>query len=229
MSCGARSPYDHCGVFGDIIVENHRVTAEMTPNSYRERPAPAQLAGVVACFWSRDVYAAREQRVLPDGCLDLIWMDGAVHVAGPDTCAFLATLNNGQTLTGLRFRPGAAPGVLGIPAYPGQPQATRQDEIHMRGGVRVRRDVQTQQPVERQRGGHVGHHDSDHIQLRVNGHDLRPYGRIAGAVLNGSDATQLACRRDTRAQERDTPGRERDTRGVWGQKTSEDAVAVHLA
>jgi AraC-like DNA-binding protein len=101
----------------------------MTPNSYRERPAPARLAGVVACLWSHDVYAAREQRVLPDGCLDLIWMDGAVHIAGPDTRAFLSTLNKGPTLTGLRFRPGTAPGVLGVPAYPLLDQRVRLDDL----------------------------------------------------------------------------------------------------
>ncbi|MFN2477857.1 MAG: helix-turn-helix domain-containing protein, partial [Pseudonocardiaceae bacterium] len=58
----------------------------------------------------------REQRVLPDGCMDLIWMNGAVYVAGPDSRAFLATPDPGQLVTGLRFRPGAAPGVLGVPA-----------------------------------------------------------------------------------------------------------------
>ncbi len=39
-------------------------------------------------------------------------MDGAVHVAGPDTRAFLVTLGPGQVVTGLRFQPGAA---LGVP------------------------------------------------------------------------------------------------------------------
>jgi uncharacterized protein DUF6597 len=83
---------------------------------------------VVACFWSHDVYAAQEQRVLPDGCLDLIWMDGAVHIAGPHSHAFLATLNKGQTVTGLRFRPGTVPGVLGVPAYPLLDQRVRLGE-----------------------------------------------------------------------------------------------------
>ncbi len=86
------------------------------PSSYQEQPAPAGLVGVVACLWRNETSVVREQRVLPDGCMDLIWMDGAVHVAGPDTRAFLVTLGPGQVVTGLRFRPGAAPGVLGIPA-----------------------------------------------------------------------------------------------------------------
>ena len=86
------------------------------PSSYQEEPTPAGLAGVVACLWRNETTTAQEQRVLPDGCMDLIWMDGAVHVAGPDTRAFLVTLGPGQVVTGLRFRSGAAPGVLGVPA-----------------------------------------------------------------------------------------------------------------
>jgi hypothetical protein len=86
-------------------------------SSYREQPAPAGLAGVVACVWRNEISTPRELRVLPDGCMDLIWMDGAVHVAGPDSRAFLTTMGPRQVVTGLRFRPGAAPGVLGVPAW----------------------------------------------------------------------------------------------------------------
>lgn len=85
---------------------------------YRERLPPGPLTGSVACLWRDDVATARRQRVLPDGCMDLIWMDGALHVAGPDTTAFSAATTAGRPVTGLRFRPGAAPGVLGVPAYP---------------------------------------------------------------------------------------------------------------
>jgi hypothetical protein len=95
------------------------------PNCYREQPPPTELAGVVACLWRDETTAARELRVLPDGCIDLIWMDGAVHVAGPDTHAFLTSLTPGQVVTGLRFRPGVAPGVLGVPAYVFQDRRVR--------------------------------------------------------------------------------------------------------
>jgi AraC-like DNA-binding protein len=97
--------------------------------SYRERPAPAGLAGVVACVWRNETTTARELRVLPGGCMDLIWMDGAVHVAGPDTRAFLATMAPRQVLTGLRFRPGAAPGVLGVPAWALRDQRLRLEDL----------------------------------------------------------------------------------------------------
>ncbi len=95
---------------------SHSRKVRPVPSSYRERAAPAGLARVVGCLWRNEITEAREQRVLPDGCMDLIWMDGAVHVAGPDTRAFLAPMHPHQVVTGLRFRPGAAPGVLGMPA-----------------------------------------------------------------------------------------------------------------
>ncbi len=84
---------------------------------YREEPAPAGLTGLVACVWRDQAGTRREQRVLPDGCIDLIWTDGAVYVAGPDTGAFVVTQEPGQPITGLRFHPAAAPGVLGVPAH----------------------------------------------------------------------------------------------------------------
>jgi AraC-like DNA-binding protein len=99
------------------------------PGGYREWPAPAGLVGVVACLWRSETSTAREQRVLPDGCMDLIWMDGAVHVAGPDTRAFLATMGAGQVVTGLRFRPGAAPVVLGVPAGALRDQRVRLEDL----------------------------------------------------------------------------------------------------
>jgi AraC-like DNA-binding protein len=98
-------------------------------SSYREQPAPAGLAGVVACMWRNETTTARELRVLPDGCMDLIWMDGAVHVAGPDSQAFLATMGPRQVVTGLRFRPGAAPGVLGVPAWALRDQRLRLEDL----------------------------------------------------------------------------------------------------
>jgi AraC-like DNA-binding protein len=58
-------------------------------------------------------------RVLPDGCADVIWRDdgGSVTtlVAGPDTQAQLAPLAEGSRMVGVRFAPGAAHAVLGIP------------------------------------------------------------------------------------------------------------------
>jgi AraC-like DNA-binding protein len=55
-------------------------------------------------------------RVLPDGCLDLIWHDGAVSVAGPDTIAEASVTPPGSRCFALRFADGTGPTVLGVPA-----------------------------------------------------------------------------------------------------------------
>jgi AraC-like DNA-binding protein len=78
---------------------------------YRERRS--QIDGAVV--WTKPA-AAGLGRVLPDGCIDVIWADGELLVAGPDTEAFLA--DGSVSRTGLRFAPGTAPSVLGLPAHP---------------------------------------------------------------------------------------------------------------
>ena len=55
-------------------------------------------------------------RILPDGCLDLIWQDGSIFIAGPDTTAQLGTAPPGSRFFALRFAVGTGPGVLGVPA-----------------------------------------------------------------------------------------------------------------
>jgi AraC-like DNA-binding protein len=79
---------------------------------YREYRPPG-LAGVIDCVWSSSRVGT--QRVVPDGCMDIIWNGRRLTVAGPDTEAFLTTANG--TGVGVRFRPGIAPGFLGIPAH----------------------------------------------------------------------------------------------------------------
>jgi len=85
---------------------------------YREVPPPVNLATHTACLWTQTVRTDEPHvhRVLPDGCIDIIWYAGSLHVAGPDTGPFLARLVPGLRIAAVRFRPGMAPGVLGIPA-----------------------------------------------------------------------------------------------------------------
>jgi hypothetical protein len=56
---------------------------------YRELPSPAPIRDLVETAWVLDG-PGNVVRVLPDGCMDLIWMDGRVMVAGPDTTASLS-------------------------------------------------------------------------------------------------------------------------------------------
>lgn len=82
--------------------------------AYRETAAPAALRDLVECLWTNDT-PHPGARVLPDGCMDLIAIDGRVVVAGPDTTAAVSA-GSSTAVTGLRFRPGALPRLLGVPA-----------------------------------------------------------------------------------------------------------------
>ncbi|MFI6560062.1 helix-turn-helix domain-containing protein [Streptomyces sp. NPDC050534] len=79
---------------------------------YEERPS--RLPGAVV--WRNTPAEAGVGRVLPDGCMDLLWHEGRLLVAGPDTRAYLTEGAPG-VWTGLRFRPGTAPALLGVPAH----------------------------------------------------------------------------------------------------------------
>jgi AraC-like DNA-binding protein len=86
---------------------------------YRERPPIAALAEHVLCVWSQAIGAgemAHRQRVLPDGCADLVWIGEApAVVAGPATGPVIVPLAPGTIVVGARLRPGAA-ALLGPPA-----------------------------------------------------------------------------------------------------------------
>jgi transcriptional regulator GlxA family with amidase domain len=86
---------------------------------YREAGVDPSLSDYVVCTWySRigSVEPARPVRIVPDGCMDLVWIGGELIVAGPDTVASEVSLSAGAEVTGLRFQPGVAPRVLGIAA-----------------------------------------------------------------------------------------------------------------
>src|SRR5688572_9429214 len=86
--------------------------------AYRELPPPPELASLVACLWVRDDEPADHvQRVLPDGCVDVVWVAGSgLVVAGPATTPVLAPVPAGAAAMGVRFRVGAAGAALGLPA-----------------------------------------------------------------------------------------------------------------
>jgi AraC-like DNA-binding protein len=82
--------------------------------AYREWAPPAALAPWVRRVWELTVPGAGGPgRVLPDGCMDVVVMDGALLVAGPDTGPVPIARRAGETVLGVRFHPGAGPAVLG--------------------------------------------------------------------------------------------------------------------
>ncbi|CAL9384617.1 hypothetical protein SUDANB6_01132 [Streptomyces sp. enrichment culture] len=79
---------------------------------YTERAS--RLAGAVV--WTNVPSGPGTVRVLPDGCMDLLWHEGRLLVAGPDTRAYVAEGVPGRW-AGVRLRPGTAPALLGVPAH----------------------------------------------------------------------------------------------------------------
>ena len=81
-------------------------------------PSPP-LHALVACSWSREVPeddAADSTLILPDGCVDLLWREGKLIVAGLDQQARRSPVRAGQEILGIRLRPGVAGAVFGMPA-----------------------------------------------------------------------------------------------------------------
>ncbi|WP_034091371.1 helix-turn-helix transcriptional regulator [Streptacidiphilus albus] len=81
---------------------------------YQEHAALSVPGAVV---WTQQVTSSAPARVLPDGCMDVIWKDGELSVSGPDTTALLVAGRIGESYAGLRFAPGTAAAVLGLPAW----------------------------------------------------------------------------------------------------------------
>ncbi|WP_433601787.1 helix-turn-helix domain-containing protein [Nocardia sp. CA-135953] len=81
---------------------------------YWERPS--RLPGAVV-WTNTNVSGAAALPVLPDGCMDLLWSNGKLLVAGPDTRAYMADGAPGTGWIGIRFAPGSAPALLGVPAH----------------------------------------------------------------------------------------------------------------
>lgn len=71
----------------------------------------------VQCTWQRAGDGGAAVRVVPDGCIDIVWTEGSgTVVVGPNTRAFLVPLARGVRVAGVRLEPGGAPPLLGVDA-----------------------------------------------------------------------------------------------------------------
>jgi len=84
---------------------------------YREQPPSKLLCVHFQCVWSSLIPHGQVAPVvvMPDGCVDLLWRDDRLLVAGPDVTAAHPNLTPGTTVLGIRFQPGAARNWLGLP------------------------------------------------------------------------------------------------------------------
>lgn len=89
-------------------------------SDYREYLPPVALRESVLCFWTQSMPRSEmtyAHRVLPDACVDLVFFQGQTPaVIGPWTEPFIVQLAPGTRITGVRFHPGKAAAVLGLPA-----------------------------------------------------------------------------------------------------------------
>lgn len=81
--------------------------------AYVERLVQSPL---VVCTWEQTVLETREQLVVPDGCVDLLWSGASLSIAGPDTSSRRVRLARGRHVVGIRFPPGVAGAVFPVPA-----------------------------------------------------------------------------------------------------------------
>ena len=82
---------------------------------YHAFPVPALLRPVLACWYTAS--SDGPHRLVPDGCIDLVAVDdGSLWLCGPEKLGWDFELPLGLQATGVRFRPGAAPAILGVAA-----------------------------------------------------------------------------------------------------------------
>ena len=85
--------------------------------TYGERPpTPALRAHFSRVWFHRVARDAAPTAVVPDGNIDLQWIDGVLRIAGPDRQVNVEHLQPGATVIGLRFRVGAARNWLRVDA-----------------------------------------------------------------------------------------------------------------
>jgi uncharacterized protein DUF6597/helix-turn-helix protein len=86
--------------------------------SVTEYPPPAALAPFVDAFWSRapgrSAGSVGPERILPDGCLDIVVGPRAAIVVGAMTRSIVVPPADGAGMIGVRFRPGMATAFLRI-------------------------------------------------------------------------------------------------------------------
>jgi AraC-like DNA-binding protein len=117
--------------------------------AYRERASA--VPGVV--LWQRDPCPLPATgRILPDGCMDLIWDGIRLFVAGPDTTARWHTSEPNACYVGLRFSRGLGPGLLGTAADEVRDQSPPLDDLWPCAEARVLSDqvaADAEQALER--------------------------------------------------------------------------------
>jgi AraC-like DNA-binding protein len=122
-------------------------------SSYLELRPPPALASHACCVWTHTAGASGHvQRVLPDGCADIVLLvegAGALVIAGPATRHVLVEIPPGGTALGIRFGPGAVAAALGVPAVELQDRTVELSAIWGRQGTELAERLADAAPRER--------------------------------------------------------------------------------
>jgi AraC-like DNA-binding protein len=112
--------------------------------SYREHTPPAALAPWLDCIWERRA-DGQPVRVLPDGCIDVVWTEGAgTQIVGANTTAFVVPAAAGTRVVGARLWPGAGPALLGVSAEDLRDARLPIDELWAGAGARLAAALEAQ-------------------------------------------------------------------------------------
>jgi AraC-like DNA-binding protein len=132
-----RNVRTHDASLGGVPCSLH--LAAVPTSIYREYAPPPALRRHLVCAWTLEIAAGtrrHHQRVLPDGCSDIVWIGEAPPiVVGPMTHSALSTSEAGTTLVGLRLRPEAGARTLGVPAQEVIDRHVRLDQLWRRQEV----------------------------------------------------------------------------------------------
>ncbi len=94
----------------------------------------------MSCLWRQTIGAgdgAYEHPVLPDGCADIVSINGDLTLVGPATTAVTERFAPGSVVVGVRFRTGAAPPLLGVGAIDLRDRELSLEDIWGRAGATV--------------------------------------------------------------------------------------------
>jgi AraC-like DNA-binding protein len=84
-------------------------------SAYREYPAAPAVARAAVCTWQGVPGWPRRMRLLPDGCLDLVWDGRHARFVRPADRLVRRPVGGTALVTGIRIRPGWAAVIAGAP------------------------------------------------------------------------------------------------------------------
>jgi AraC-like DNA-binding protein len=154
------------------------------PVRYVEHAPHPALAAHVACYWTVEASAGSAQRVLPDGCSDLVFEVGEGTLVGTMTHA-LAIVHAGRAqVFGVRFRPGEAFALVQVPAVDVRDRVVSLADVWGRWGAELGERV----AAARDDAARVALLDRELVDARPRAADARVRRAVARIFASPHDA-----------------------------------------